>query len=360
MSGLRLRYSTAWKGLAGFVGAWALTFAAPPALAQGGETSKRVLVPPQRALVKPTKAAKKKAGEHYGKLGKLYRRGRYKKALPHARAMWRLVPNRLSAQIYATILMSEKLERACEAFEVLLTAMDLPASAAKPAEMIELLNRAGAECIPASGWARIVVNPDGAVATLSGVRVIAPRTVGMSPGTHTLVVTSPGYHPGTQKVEVYAGMGATVQINLQKEIRVVQKPPVVKPIVAEGKTAASVVTPKPVEPPDHTGAFALIGVGAAGLVAGGVMFGLAVADQNEYAELTSGTQLDASAEKIESLRSRGQLLEIAGYVAGGVGLVSLVTGIALYATASPSAPEAVTLGPVMLPSGGGVTVGGRF
>jgi|GEM_PF-1895029 len=358
--------TSTFRGLLGLGLTLTLTLGSTHALAQA---KPRVLAPTVRTASTPSKKDKAKASKHYAKLQKYYERGRYKKALPHARSMWRLVPNPLSAEIYATILMSPKLERACEAFEILLTAMDLPDSQ-KSKNMIGLLNKAGSDCDPPSGWARIVVKPEGAIVTVSGIRVLAPRTVGLSPGKHKLVVSSSGYKTSTQEIEVYSGTGGPVTVSLQREDKVITKTIKTGPDPKDGNggTGAGGTDPnavkKTAEPPDHTAAYVLIGTGAAAAVAGGVMFGLAVSDRNEHEQLVlDNPNPDATTQaEIDSIRDRGKSLELGGYIAGGVGVAALITGLVLLFTADE--PEevapATSLGPMMLPRGGGISWSASF
>lgn len=345
-------------------GLWSLLVAiglllAPTAQA---ESSPRVIVPSLRTVKEPTKAEKRQASMHYSKLNRLYNRRRYTKALPHAEAMWRLVPKPLSAEIYATLLLSPKVERPCDAFEVLLSAMDL--SQSKPSSnLVGMLNKAAGDCKPAHGWARIVVEPKDAIVTISGVRIVAPRTIGLSAGAHSVETQRSGYITAKQTLDVMSGTGATFQVSLQKDAAVVTRVVKERVVVPAESTPTGVL--KQAEQTSPTASYALIGSGAVATVVGATLFGLAVRNRDNHESLVNeNPNPDASKiAEIESLRTEGRAFEIAGYVSGGLGLAALVTGIVLLATHDTADdPSAVgQVSPMMLPGGGGGVVwGGAF
>lgn len=310
-------------------------------------SSRRVIVPPQRVQAKPSKADEARAAKAYKEASRFHAARRFKRALPHARTIWRSVPKRRSAEIYAAVL--SELGRHFEAFEVLLAATDLPESTGDSATFVPALNRAASSCKPASGWARITVSPKNAIVTLSQIRVLAPRTVGLSPGAHKLVVAATGYETATQTLRVIAGVGSTFHVGLTKVAS--KKDPVTTP---DGPSTAigSIPKTKLVEPltpgtdtdtdTDNTAAYVLVGTGAALAGIGVGLFVGAVVDRGTHADLVRENPSPTTAirDEMDAVEGRGRILEIAGYVSAGVGLAALVSGVVLLAVGGPDGDAA--------------------
>ncbi|MEZ4306628.1 MAG: hypothetical protein R3F14_01065 [Polyangiaceae bacterium] len=239
-------------------------------------------------------------------------------------------------------------------------------------ELVELENR-----IPT---VRIEVNGAPAdqapTVTLDGVTLTSAdlgRPLARDPGAHVIVVTAPGRPQITRNVNLREGGSESVILEMG-----VTAPPVptgsdtapAPTVTADPTTSATSTapdTPKSGGLPTVT--IAAWGVGAAGLVAGAVMGGLAFGKFNEYNESPTRDALD-----------QGRLFSLVADIGFGTAVVGAAVGTVYWLVAKPSAssPEKsgahrsdrsarpigpltdILLAPSVGTAGGGAVVIGRF
>lgn len=192
----------------------------------------------------------------------------------------------------------------------------------------------------------------------------------VDPGDHVVKATAPGYKPGEAHFNVVEAGDATASIELQKDPNA--------PVASAGQSGQ---TPgpnsgpgSPVEPPpagstgggslNKTLGYAALGVGAAGVVVGGIFGVLAIGAHGSLAdECQNGTCDSTKDGDVSSYHTKG-LVSTIGFVVGGVGLAA---GAVLILTAPKSHAEAhVGLGagqrtfisPYVGPGSAGIT--GKF
>ena len=179
-----------------------------------------------------------------------------------------------------------------------------------------------AEIKPRLAWVTITVNggPDARV-TIDGTAV-PPAAIGVrravNPGQRMLRVTAPGFLPQEKSLDLADGAEGTADFNLEVDPDAATKPAVV-PTHAQ---------PVEAEAHDHTLAFVAFGVGAAGLIAGGVTGALALGKRSELSKACNSNGDCRSNERSE-LNSYHTLGTISG-VGLGVGVVGVGAGIALW------------------------------
>jgi hypothetical protein len=181
-------------------------------------------------------------------------------------------------------------------------------------------------------------------------RAMFGTRMNVDPGQHILEATAPGY-------EVWQ---TTVTIGARNDAKQLLVPPLVaKPLdpTQPGAPSGSPVL--------RTTAYAVGGIGAAGLVAGAVLGGLAVgAAKSVKSECPGNICLPAHQGALSSANTEA----LASTVALGVGGAALATGIVLFIVSRPSArkddaPRAAQLVPTFgfgPHGGGGLSVIGRF
>jgi hypothetical protein len=171
-------------------------------------------------------------------------------------------------------------------------------------------------------------------------KAVLGTPVPVDPGQHVLEATAPGY-------EVWQ---TTVTVGDKNDTRTVSIP---------GLTA------KPV-PANHlrTAAWAVGGVGAAGLVVGGVFGGLALSGKSKLTDLcANNTCTTQEGKDARAAANTKALVSTVGFAAGGA---ALATGIVLFVLSRPSAPKdeaappKAALVPTFGPQGGGLTWSGSF
>ena len=131
----------------------------------------------------------------------------------------------------------------------------------------------------------------------------------LSPGEHFVAVTSSGAHAFTKRLRLKRGEKRTLKPDLE----------------TTGQRTASWV---------------LMGVGAGGLVAGGVFGALAVNKENQAQELhdkskNEGNLSSSEANRYLELRDSRDNFRTLTFVSAGIGLAALTTGFVLYVTDRP-------------------------
>ena len=131
-------------------------------------------------------------------------------------------------------------------------------------------------------------------------------------------------------------------------------------VIDIGAELVAAAVPPPAETSNDALGWAGIGVGAALLVTGGVLHGLAfdAAGEANALPLTSPTY----ATDFDGAASRGEALEITAYVGYGLGAAALGAGITLLATGDAPEPAALRLLPLFDPvtSSSGFGIAGGF
>ena len=220
---------------------------------------------------------------------------------------------------------------------------------------------------------RILVRgvPAGATVTVGGKD---GRTLPMDlpfvvpPGRHVLEATAEGYEKKMWTVEVGPD-GA-----LTEDVALVALPPAAKPALPPAEVAAREVmgvTPdegvsRRTEVRSSPWPWVSIGTGAAALVVGGVMSGLAFGERSKVSNADQSEELVTGMTREDALShvDKAKTYDTVSYVMYGVGSAALVTGIVLAVTLPKKRAEtrgavpAVGASPV--PGGMAVGVAGRF
>ncbi|MCG8555229.1 MAG: PEGA domain-containing protein [Proteobacteria bacterium] len=179
---------------------------------------------------------------------------------------------------------------------------------------------------------RVATEPSGATVIVDGsdTNMRTPAAIELLAGEHQLLFNLPGYHQGHATVSLAPGDGQDISLQLQSEapppspddVFGGQAPPPLEPagvvesdLGAEAQAGAASSC--------CTGVWIASGVGAAALVTGSVLGLLALDASNDFEDIPT----DATAD-------RGERLALFADVAFGVGAMSLITAVVLYATDS--------------------------
>lgn len=203
----------------------------------------------------------------------------------------------------------------------------------------------------AEGRLVLLVDPSGAEVRVDevprGVSPLPPLT--LAPGVHRVDVHLDGHEPATVRITIEAAGESTVRVSLD-------------PLPAAPE--------EPAQPPrsrwyGSTWGWVTLGAGVAAGASSGVLFGLAGGDRDDVRDalrvqpVTTMTRASA----VDRL-ARADREEIAGYVLAGVGVALVATSTVLFILHEDDAPSGalstLTLVPCALPSGGGLSVEGRF
>jgi len=259
---------------------------------------------------------------------------------------------------------------------------------------------------------RVVVStdPKGAVVEIDGVKVgNAPLTKELKRGPHEVKVHLEGYEPASTIVPLTPGEEAKAALVLRPVKAAQAKPPATprapapapakeaaqagQPQVAQSQTAQvqtaqtqgaqvppqSPATrpaveapqgPRPaaketmVKPATRFGwHFVALGAGAALLVTGGVMTGLASRDRDKVSSAhTEEGVVAMSKAEAESLASSADTKDKASYVLYGLGAAAVVTGAVLWVLDARSSPSSIKTMPALAVTSDGMVFGacGRF
>lgn len=256
----------------------------------------------------------------YEAASKSFYAGRIEAALPHAQTAWQAVPNTSSALIVATVLA--ELKRPCDALPYLLLAADLDPVGDEVELVAKLLGEQAARCAPGYGWLRVSVAPDGARLNLDDVALPAVRTIGVRVGAHALRAEADGHRPGARDVVVALGGATILDVTLEP-----LPEPVIAPVVVPDPT---IITRQPPPERDDTLPWIAVAGGGAALIAGGICFGVAIDEADHGASIVAASSTPPSAADERALarsHARTEDFELAGWIAGGVGVVALTLGI---------------------------------
>ncbi len=192
----------------------------------------------------------------------------------------------------------------------------------------------------------------GATLTVDGRAVPLDRTLFLGIGDHELALLEPARAPRRTSVSVRGGE-VDVALAFPPTEALPVAPPTPGPSVALGDP-----DPEP-EPVASSGGsawpYVVLGVGAAGTVAGGILLGVGLSDYSSVSGATAGS---AEWADLESANARTVTLQWAGGALAGVGLAAVVTGLA-WALGEPG--EEARARDAWVSFGlGSVALGGRF
>ncbi len=219
-----------------------------------------------------------------------------------------------------------------------------------------------------STLSRVTFEMDEANADIEGIevrqgkflvnRALWGSAIPVDPGELVIQVQAPGYEPYETRIEVDKG-ASSATVNIPALVALPEDEQ--KKVSGSAPTGAVSATPEDVEPAgsgQRTTGLILGGVGAAGLVAGGIFGVLAISKNNQAKDICSGTTCPADSDG-ESLTDSAQTfatVSTIGIIAGGA---LFATGGVLYFTA-PSSDASAELR--VSPTWGGArfTLGGSF
>jgi hypothetical protein len=189
------------------------------------------------------------------------------------------------------------------------------------------------------------------------------------PGQHVVEATAPGYLKATQQVNVGPGEKQAVTLELQPDPNAPKAAgPPTEPAAPGARAPASqgtqpsvgAVPPTHRAAPNHTAAYVTWGVGAAALVAGGILGGVALRDKNDLESVCKNDKCPESRRsQLDGAKTEGTVSTILFGVAGA----GLVLGTVFYVTAGPSSSAETaqaSLRPRVFIGVGSVGVDGRF
>jgi hypothetical protein len=203
--------------------------------------------------------------------------------------------------------------------------------------------------------ARVSIDDTAVPSAAVGVR----RAV--NPGAHVIKAEADGFLPAEQSISVGEGESAPVSLTLEPDPSAGAAP-----VAGQNSAVGSSATPTKIEPPPdapkasdstkRTLAFVALGVGAAGLVVGGVTGMMALGKHGDLDDSCPGGRCpEGQRDNLDSYRTLGTVSTI-GFVVGGVGAA---TGVTLLLTSKKSAEQARARVDLRL-GASGVAVRGSF
>lgn len=163
---------------------------------------------------------------------------------------------------------------------------------------------------------KLLTEPPGARLKLDGSEAgRSPALVSLMPGRHEVVAVRSGYRMSRRKFHVSGPREVTIELALEDEAPA--RPPVV---------VVSPVEPEPV--PLAPWGWSAVGLGAAGLAAGGVFLGLALDAEGRFDEAESEARSAPDSQKgdVESIADEHDRYGTLAYVGFGVGATLAVVG----------------------------------
>lgn len=162
------------------------------------------------------------------------------------------------------------------------------------------------------------------------------------PGQHVVEVTSPGFLKANAKVSLKDGEAEKVSLKLEVDPNYV-KPVIPDPVVVKNGDPDNNPPPPPPPPPEQKSnalAYAALGIGAAGLVVGGVTGALFLGKKSDLETScpNKNCTTPAGQSDLSSTKTMGTISTI-GFIVGGVGLAA---GAVLLLTGGSPAKASVT------------------
>jgi hypothetical protein len=152
----------------------------------------------------------------------------------------------------------------------------------------------------------------------------------IDPGSHVLAVTGDGFKPAELRFTVPEGGAVDAPITLEKDPNYVVAPPTPTPAPSvPTATPSTEPTPTPIgERPETSSSFpkflpfVALGVGAAGLVLGGITGGIALGDHSKLSSACGSGPCDPSQKgQLDSYHTMAGI-STAGFIIGGVGVAA--------------------------------------
>jgi hypothetical protein len=201
--------------------------------------------------------------------------------------------------------------------------------------------------------------PTGTKITLDGA-TLSPAALGLPQaidlGEHAVVASAPGHLDAKSTLILAEGQ--------RRELTVTPglasaPTPVVKPPVGD--------TPPPIAPPNASGGmrtagFVIGGVGVVSLAVGAITGVMTIGKNSALDDLCKNSLCPTSKrEEVVALQSSGKTLSTVSTITFVVGALGLGAGVTLVLLGGPArAPNAATIAPLVLPGGGGLMLGGSF
>ena len=197
-------------------------------------------------------------------------------------------------------------------------------------------------------------NAEAALVKLDGIDLGASSVgveVPLDPGPHTITATAPGYEPFSQTADLHEREVTNVTIEL------VPSPEPAEPLRPVGPDQ-----PLPPPAPNRTVPYIVGGVGAAGLIAGGVFFALRQTTLATLEENCPGAERLRCDKSNEPAYKRVLAYSVIAPVATGVGVAGLAAATTLILLEKkPGQPQkGVVVTPAAPGAYAGVSVSGRF
>jgi hypothetical protein len=199
------------------------------------------------------------------------------------------------------------------------------------------------------GQLRIAVSPPNAPQLVyvidGGQPQYASPAISLQPGHHRIIVQAQGFDPAVVEVD----LGASEV----KDVPVVLRPGTGGGVVP-GPGPGPGTEPVVVQTRSNVPAFVVLGVAGAGLVAGGVLGGLALKAKSDYnaAAVPTNAQLD-----------NVHHMALGADISFGIAIAAAVTGVILIVTNTPRPQQVGTtvfVTPYAGPTGGGAALGLKF
>ncbi len=281
------------------------------------------------------------AAEMRYKLGiQLYRSKHFAEAAREFQVAWELYPKsaRLAFNLGRCEERAENIEAALQAYEAYLKlapeADDRPTVEATMAALRKRLQ---------ASWPKVTVAsvPPGATVSVNGRAQpgSTPVVLRLEPGSHIVGLVLEGHGAASRTVLVEAGRATAVSVPLTATGAA--------PAAASPATEVRETTPAGASSSLRPWAWTALGVGAAGVVAGGVFTALAVSSKEAAEESETTAESRAALEDKQKTANRDAILMQVGF---GVGVAGLATGVTLWFLED----EPVSAG--VLPGGGFVRV----
>lgn len=308
-------------------------------------------------------AAKAPGAEQFQQGRKLYKEGRFDQALPLFRQAL-AASGSPNARLYVARTLRE-LGNVTEAYrEMKATLDDARAKAETDPKYVKTRDSAAAEIAllePEVGKLVVVVAGagDDVVLTVDGEPAEVGRPIVVSPGERVVVAKAPGQAPAEQQVTVAGGETATVALTFPQAPTGGSAPGGGTPSGGPPTVGDGADEPDP----GSGGAvriagFVVAGLGVASMVVFGVTAAMAKSDFDTLNEECGGVRCTdpAYADTVDS----GKAMELASHVTLGVGLAGMVAGGLMIAFGGPDESTETTADVAPLPGGGLLTVRGRF
>lgn len=177
---------------------------------------------------------------------------------------------------------------------------------------------AGGEALPAN----LKVTLDGAPVNAALLGVKRPA----NPGSHVLHVTGDGFKPADLKIDVPVGGSIDAPVTLEKDPNAAQAAPATASPPPADTASSTPAGASPEQPASAGGGgpgiwpWVAFGVGAAGLITGGVTGAMAMGDQSDLAKAcgSGGVCHPDQQSKVDSYDTLGTISTV-GFIVGGVG-----------------------------------------